>query len=56
MAVEGELQKQVHQDTGLQTSGVVYFELVFPQHSHIMLNSGKPKSSKTYRVYLFNLV
>lgn len=30
MAVEGALQKQAHQDTGLQTSGVAYFELVFP--------------------------
>jgi len=26
MAVEGTLQKQAHQDTCLQTSGVAYFE------------------------------
>lgn len=29
MAVKGALQKQAHQDTGLQTSGVAYFDEYF---------------------------
>lgn len=56
MAVERVLQKQAYQDTGLQTSGVAYFKWLFPKHSRKMPDSEKPKSSKTYRVYLFNLV